>query len=381
MQLLHKETSAQCLKIAIQNPVLELHMKKTLCALSIGATILTPMMASAADVKIYGRANVSLDYLDNGADYKETNLVSNSSRLGFKVDHEIQPGLNAFAQIEQEINFASGSKDSKGIDFATRDTFVGLKSDTYGQVQVGRFDSPFKKARGPVNFFGDQLGDMRNVTRVGDLRFDERNANTIEYKSPKLLDGLNILAALSLYDGVVDGTTASNVTESKKKTHIYDIAATYKTGAWDTAIAYEYFQENADSKGKRQSVRAAAAYDITKEFKLGGLYQFAKGDKDSIPNVNIYGLAGTYKLTPKTSIMGEYFYRDVDATQANSSLIALGIEHKLDKAVRVYANVATALNDDNAKITPWQQGRSTETILGAAGKDATGVSMGFRYDF
>lgn len=40
-------------------------MKKTLCALAIGATILTPVMASAADVKIYGRAHVSLDYLDD----------------------------------------------------------------------------------------------------------------------------------------------------------------------------------------------------------------------------------------------------------------------------------------------------------------------------
>ncbi|MEG2267005.1 MAG: porin, partial [Acinetobacter sp.] len=40
-------------------------MKKTLSALAIGATILTPVMAAAADVKVYGRAHVSLDYLDD----------------------------------------------------------------------------------------------------------------------------------------------------------------------------------------------------------------------------------------------------------------------------------------------------------------------------
>ena len=69
-------------------------MKKTLCALAIGATILTPVMASAADVKIYGRAHVSLDYLDDGKDYNEVGLSSNSSRLGFKVDQKINDDIN-----------------------------------------------------------------------------------------------------------------------------------------------------------------------------------------------------------------------------------------------------------------------------------------------
>jgi predicted porin len=55
-------------------------MKKTLCALAVGATLLTPALAMAADVKIYGRAHVSLDYLDDGADYNEVGLSSNSSR-------------------------------------------------------------------------------------------------------------------------------------------------------------------------------------------------------------------------------------------------------------------------------------------------------------
>ena len=157
-------------------------MKKTLCALAVGATILTPVMAAAADVQVYGRAHVSLDYLDDGKDYNEANLSSNSSRLGFKVNQKVNDDLNVFAQIEQEINFASGSNDDNGIKFATRDTFVGVKSNSYGQVRVGRFDCPFKVARRPINLFGDQLGDLRNVTRADTMRFDERNANTIEYK-------------------------------------------------------------------------------------------------------------------------------------------------------------------------------------------------------
>lgn len=102
-------------------------MKKTLCALAVGATLLTPALAMAADVKIYGRAHVSLDYLDDGADYNEVGLSSNSSRLGFKAEQKLENGMTVFGQIEQEINFASGNQDDKSVDFSTRDTFVGLK--------------------------------------------------------------------------------------------------------------------------------------------------------------------------------------------------------------------------------------------------------------
>ena len=49
-------------------------MKKKLIALVVGAAAVAPAMAMAADVTVYGRAHVSVDYLDDGADYSETNL-------------------------------------------------------------------------------------------------------------------------------------------------------------------------------------------------------------------------------------------------------------------------------------------------------------------
>src|SRR5690606_41590475 len=91
------------------------------------------------------------------------------------------PSLTAYCQIEQEINFATGSNGANS--FATRDTFVGLKGG-FGAVQMGRFDRTFKKARGPANLFGDQVRDMRNLVRTGNARFDERYANTLQYTTP-----------------------------------------------------------------------------------------------------------------------------------------------------------------------------------------------------
>ena len=371
-------------------------MKKTLSALAIGATILTPVMAAAADVKIYGRAHVSLDYLDDGQDYNEVGLSSNSSRLGFKAEQELENGMTVFGQIEQEINFASGAQNNSGVDFATRDTFVGLKGD-FGQARVGRFDSPFKVARSPVNFFGDMVGDVRNVTRVGEQRFDERNENTIEYKSPKFGGGFNVLGAMSLHEDNSPLADDSAKQDNKDKDKAYDLALTYKEGKVDFATAYEHYEENA-SRGERNGFRIAAAYKITPEFNLGALYQYTTFDKQgtaaeiaaaggsdldkliSKQDTHVFGVAADYKFAPKTYLRGQVFHRDVDANDANATLLALGVEHRLDKTVRVYANLATVLNDENSNVTPWAQAR-TNNVGGTRGEDATGLSLGFRYDF
>ena len=359
-------------------------MNKTLCALAIGATLFTPALAMAADVKIYGRAHVSLDYLDDSKDYNEVALSSNASRLGFKVEHKVNPDLTAFAQIEQQINFASGADDSKdSVDFSTRDTYVGLKGD-FGQVKVGRFDSPFKSARNPVNFFGDQVGDLRNITRAYDHRFDERNPNTIEYQSPKFGGGFTAKAALSLHNGTMiadESTEASN-----EKSKAYDLGLNYKAGDLDLAAAYEHYEEDV-SRGERDGFRLAASYKITPAFNLGGLYQFTSSDNDVGVNADahVLGVAADYKFAPKTSLRGQVFHREVDSDDANSTLLALGLEHRLDSQLRIYSNVAAVMNDDNANLTPWSQARSNKPAkdqgVNAAGETALGLSVGMRYDF
>ena len=358
-------------------------MKKTLCALAIGSTLITPVMAFADDIKIYGRAHVSLDYLDDGDKYNEVALSSNSSRLGFKAEKKFE-NLTAFAQIESQINFASGSADGGSIDFSTRDTFVGLKGD-FGQVRVGRFDSPFKAARSPVNVFGDQLGDLRNVTRVGNVRFDERNENTIEYKSPKLGD-FTVLAALSLHEGTTPGYT-SDVEDGadrgdSRKNQAYDLAVNYKSGPVDVNAAYEKYEDD-HSRNGRDGFRLAGSYKLTDDLTLGALYQNLSYDgPETAANTDaqVFGLTGSYKFAPKTTLNAHVFQRDADFEDADSTLITVGVEHRLDSAVRVYGNLATMLNDKNARLTPWEQARSTN-VTGVNGEDSLGLSVGMRYDF
>lgn len=54
---------------------------KKLIAAMVAAGLSMPALA-AADMTIYGRAHLSADILDDGNDYNEFNVSSNSSRLG-----------------------------------------------------------------------------------------------------------------------------------------------------------------------------------------------------------------------------------------------------------------------------------------------------------
>lgn len=355
-------------------------MKKKLIALVVGAAAVAPAMAMAADITVYGRAHVSVDYLDDGADYSETNLSSNSSRLGFKGSHQINPDLKAFFQIEQQINFTTGDSDG-GTDLATRDTFVGLGSDNWGAVQLGRFDSPFKKARGAANLFGDQVGDMRNLSRTGNARFDERYDNTVQYTTPKF-SGFSAAVAYSMYQG--QSAVADHDADA------FSMSLNYDNGPFSGALAYEQVEEDV-SRGERDSFRAAGAYSVTDAIKVVGFYQTTDYDGSTDSAVvdynsnDIFGLGGEFKLTDATAVKAMWMTLDSDADDADADMWVIGVEHKLDKAVRVYANYAVVDNDDGRALTPWAQGRTANPgsaeFADASGEKASGLSVGLRYDF
>lgn len=347
-------------------------MNKKLLAIVVGAAAAMPM-AAMANVTVYGRAHVSVDFLDNGAQYSETNISSNSSRLGFKADKEVGD-LTAFVQIEQEINISnSGTTDT----LTTRDTFVGLRGG-FGSVSVGRFDSPFNVARGPANLFGDQVGDMRNLTRVGNARFDERTENTVQYSTPSF-NGLVGAIAYSHHEGAVNLDT-----EERDKDSTISTSVTYVAGPFDGALAYERADENT-VRGERDAWRLAAGYKITPAVRLVGFYQKANYDggtpaQQDLLSSDVYGLGADFMVAPNTFIRGMWLNREADADDTESNMYVVGIEHRLDRALRLYANYAMVNNDDAVALTPWSQAR-TATPAGALGERSRGLSAGLRYDF
>ncbi len=333
-------------------------MKKALLPVAVLAAL--PAVA-LADVTIYGRANVSVDLLDDGADYSEVAMSSNSSRLGFRANRELEGGLTAMVQIEQEIDFSDS-----GTNWASRDTFVGVRGG-FGMFRLGKFDTPFKRARGPANLFGDQIGDMRNLTRAGNDRFDERTPNTIHYQTADF-SGFRFNFAYSLHEGR-DNRGLDDEALS--------LSVTYQAGPLDLAAAYESFDDDA-SRGGRDAFRLAVAYKID-ALTLAGFFQSADHNNDAFDS-DVFGVGASYQISEKTLLKAHYLTRSADPADSDSAMLALGLEYRIARPLRVYMNFASVANDDNANLTPWNQARTTGQP-GSFGDSATGFSLGLRYDF
>ncbi|WP_018935595.1 porin [Thioalkalivibrio sp. ALJ24] len=336
--------------------------RKHLLTSLITAGLVVPAVASA-DLTLYGRAHLSVDILDDGADYNELNVSSNSSRLGVSAKREFRDQIIGIAQIEQQIDF-----DTEGTQFATRDTFAGVRGDNWGMLRLGKFDTPFKGARGPANFFGDQVGDMRNLTRTtAHGRFDERFRNSIHYRSP---DFGGVTWDFQ-YSNRLEGATTVDGADDRA----YSTSLTLDLGGLNGALAYEKQEDGNDSP---DAWRLAASYDVTDAITLGGLYQqsesFAGDDGE------VFGFGGQFQVAPDWYLRGHIFHLDSDLDDMDATMYAFGGEYRVDSDLRFYANIASVDNDDMSSLTPWGAAR-TSGPGGAAGENALGVSLGMRYDF
>ena len=327
-------------------------------------------------LEIYGRASFSIDQLDDGDKYSRMNLSSNASRLGFRGSKKIGE-LTGIWQIEQEVQINLGnSKDDTNNRLASRDTFAGLRGG-FGTLRMGKFDTPFKTAREPFNLFGDQLGDMRNLTRVGDAKFDERLNNMLEYQSP-VLSGFQAKLAYSFHSGT-SAVTTNGVDQKEDAT---SLSLGYKAGNLDATLAYESYGSNVATTGKRDATRAAIAYKVTPELRVMGFYQTAEsktGSKDE--GADVTGLGLEYMITPTVALKGQYMNRKANAANSDASMYTVGAEYRYDKALRFYASYANLDNDSAVKLTPWKEGRTAAPSAGTNGKTTSGLSVGMRYDF
>lgn len=343
--------------------------KKLLAAVAAVAASMSASVAAAGDVttEIYGRAHVTLDVLDNGDD-SGANISSNSSRIGFRASTEVAPGLKGRMQLEQEVRF-----DHSGGNFATRDSFVGLEGG-FGGIRLGYFDTPLKKVRGAVDLFGDQLGDMRNLTRLNRVGgysadFDTRFQNGVEYYTPDF----NGLSAELHYSTNTDTDTNPVSDEATA----FSAALSYKTKELYVGIAHEQQEMRADST----ATRLAASYTMG-DFKLIGLYQMATLKAAAAPDLDVdtYGVGASYKLSSATTLKGQYLTLAEDRSDRDASLWALGVDHSLSKAFRLLFVYAMTDNDPLATYRASDSGHG-DAVATIAGETASGFSAGFRYDF
>lgn len=359
-------------------------MKKLLLATAVAA--LSVSAANAAPT-VYGKIFMTADYVDSELDfadaeenrlfgYKEdgTQINSNSSRIGFKGSEAMTANTDVIYQLEYGIDVDADDNQT----FKNRDTFLGVKNNTFGEFRVGNNQSTTDYVNNVVtagNGFWDNLGTSVNSIGISNLElvYDEdedevywegdldvpalnmadsrRVGNSIVWKAPQVAGVPVQFAAMYANDDDIKGKNDSG----------WGVSAMFDQGTGFTAgLAYD---DDVNIAGS--IIRGTATVDLAKvanfglPLTLGALYQEADFDKGAYGNSD-FGL----------DILGMF----------NTDLGFNGVTgQKKEKGYILSA--AMGLNNFAKPATIYTQYNNTTNIAGINDLDSDQIVVGGTYSY
>ncbi len=346
-------------------------MNKKLLAVAVGAALAASAGISQADVKVYGVAHVSVDYVD--ADLtppaevtNPVNVSDNSSRFGIKAKEDVGGGWAGLAQFEI---FVDNTEAAQTVN-ANRNNFVGIEQKSIGQLLLGRMDSAQKDVGGIADlFYREQLGEARAITNYGGA--DGRNNESVTYNSPKL-GPASFKLQWSGNDSLTNTNTAFNA-------NVILAFKPLKVGLayWNTDTATE------DTDGYRLGVSAPLG-PVT----LTALYQQVNSIGGTVgADRPAYGIGAAFKFLGNNTVKAQYYIADsadnaAPGTENGANQLSVGYDYAFSKTTVVYVSYAQTSNDANTQtfgIGGNGHGETYNTTVN--GGSVSGFSFGTRVAF
>ncbi len=318
-------------------------MKKQLLALAIGSMVIAPSVAMAdKGPTVYGKVNVSYENQDNGAD-DQWELESNASRLGVKGELDLDINdVVAIYQAEYQISVDDGSGP-----FSQRNIFGGFKHSQLGMLKAGKFDTPFKVSQGKIDQFGDLRGDVNEI--VGG---SERANNIIQYSSPKIADVVSLNLAMIPGEGDTVGTDRRDgVADGFSTSVVFDNGMLYASLGYDSEIETNLF-DLGDNDTLVDALHVAAKLNI-ENFELGALFQQSENSDSAVDGGDFedttYIVSAAVKLD-RWKLKAQYGMTDMDASDDDLTLMALGADYKVGKSSKMFGYFAQVEADKNTGL-------------------------------
>jgi len=249
-------------------------MNKKLIATAMGLVLAGGMGFANADVKLYGQLDLSVDSLDVDGGEDDINMGANRSSFGVKGTEDLGNGLNAFFQLEWQVDIDDAdiakskfNEDESGNGFYGRDQFLGLKGESWGKLTLGTMSTAYKSDAAKLDPMYRTRIQARNtglqsVLHKGKGENGEgRATNTVRYDTPS-------------WSGV-SGTFHYTLDNDKTDANDDD--------PWGAGIRYsagniyafaDYITSSAD--GDNEAYQLGAKYTMN-DFAFWGMYEFDKG--------------------------------------------------------------------------------------------------------
>jgi predicted porin len=332
-------------------------MKRTLIALAIAASVAVPVAAQAAP-KVYGKLNLTVENIDDDTKLGDYwNVISNASRFGVKGEDELTASLSAVYQIEWGV-----SGEGNATDMEQRNRFVGIKSNDFGTIKLGKYDTYLKLAQGEIDQFNDLNADLGKV-----MAGENRVNNVIGYESPKILDAISI--NLMVMPGEENGAPNAIPGAANDDSGIADsMSASIVYNNEDMGL----FLALAFDKDVVSTFNAAATFAVAPAYVAG-----SSGGTFASDKTNITRLVASYTLKDLGLSLGALYQmaeRSEGATIAGVADLAPEEKGMLLSAAFKFAESWTAK-------AQYASSTSSVDVAGASDVDLTQMSLGLDYGF
>ena len=316
-------------------------MNKIVTLLLTGAMI-SPSIAVAGPVDLYGIAHVSIDSISGATD--DSQVKSRSSRLGVKGEKTFKGDLQGFYKFEFQVDMADDTSTTVPAATAfpipetkvsekfikSRNMYVGIKDKELGSILIGRHDTAMKKAIG-IKIFSDTVAEMTSVMGK-DAGLYSRTINTLFYKSKKF-GAFQVMASASTLEGDADN----------KAFDVESFGLTYKTKNIYVGLA----NESVDAGQKGSRVTFGYSFDGGHKVGLG----VESGEDKTSADHDAFIVNGIFKLSDLYKIKASYGKR---TSAKDETAYALGFVRDLGDKSELYA-IYHSNEDENTSPTTDEQ--------------------------
>ncbi|MDF1883886.1 porin [Sulfurimonas sp. SAG-AH-194-C21] len=335
----------------------------------------------ASTIEMYGVAHLSGDSIDNGQN-RVFKIASNSSRLGIRGDYDISNGMKILMQYESGVDLTGqGTDDGNGgqtsagntLFTRTRVSFIGIESK-FGTIKAGVL-SVNDRWMYDYNLFADQVGDLGNIWGKSST-FINRANDMVMYALPEIVKGLDI--DVSYLTDLSDKYAYATINDAKEITGVL-LKVDYKINGFKFGVGYLDISNDYDQPAP--SDLALTASYTGESYSVGAGYLQSKNSSSIEQTHDSFMLGGSYNykdFVAKT----QYSSVSDNAHSGSSSMIALGVDYKLNKDALVYLAYASTNNGDTAvyKANNYGHGKSAYGTPNP-GDDPSALSIGLVYKF
>jgi len=378
-------------------------MKKSLIAVAIlSAFAANTAMADVAvgSFTIYGTAqsaveSISVSRSDSAAitDTSKTSqnrLMDQTSKVGFKISHDLGSGNTGLAQVESRVYLGNGGNNNDDkTEFGTRNTFVGLSNNDVGTVRLGRYDNAYKgslKAISPfiynnINDASAEYGKEQILNRLG-----ARQGDMVAYESPKI-SGVTALVSYNFGKDSTNAISGNSTKDAAKNTPATTLmpqtalSLAYADGPFTLGYGYTTIANAAWQLDGSSALKAAftsgAAHTLTAQ-QFGGQYTFGEYSigavwettASSLAGVStaknfdltqsVYGITGAYKsgayeihlrMAQASDVSGTTLAGATAAGSTGATQSSFMVAYSLNKDVKVIGSLTNVANNKNSNFT------------------------------